>query len=97
MLSIWTGRHCCPQNTLGQYSPNILKNVTKYSQEHSVSFPQDFVILIVRQLLIGQTVWFSQSEVVLHSNVSKYRKIWRTRLRTFLTHSHTMTPFDVSE
>ena len=27
---------------------------------------------------------FGQSEVVLHSNASKYKKIWRTRPRTFL-------------
>ena len=26
-----------------------------------------------------KTVWFSQSEIVLHSNASKYRKIWRVR------------------
>ena len=30
------------------------------------------------------TIQFSQSEVVLHSNAAKYRKIWRTRQRTFL-------------
>ena len=35
------------------------------------------------QLLIGLTIWFSQSEVVLHSNACKYRKIERTRLRMF--------------
>ena len=29
-------------------------------------------------------IWFSQSEVVLHSIASIYRKFWRTRLRMFL-------------
>ena len=42
---------------------------TNDSQERSSSFS-----LNVTQLLIGLTVWFSQSEVVLHSNAAKYRK-----------------------
>ena len=61
----------------GPYSPTVLKNVLSL-------FLQDFVNLNVTQLLIGWTVWFSQSEVMLHSNAAKYRKIWRTRLRMFL-------------
>ena len=35
---------------------------------------QDFVYLIVKQLLIGETKPFSQSEVVLLSVASEYRK-----------------------
>ena len=60
----------------GPYSPTILENIL-------CLFLQDFVHLNVTQLLIGYTVWFSQSEVVLHSNVAKDRKIWRIRQRTF--------------
>ena len=48
-----------------------------------VSF-SNFVNLKVTQLLIGSTIWFSQSEVLL-SNASKYRKILGTRKRTFQT------------
>ena len=32
----------------------------------------------------GLAIRFSQSETVLYSNTSKYRKIWKTKLRTFL-------------
>ena len=45
------------------YSPTILKNF----------FCPRFVNLNVT-LLIGQTVWFSPSEVVLHPNASKYTR-----------------------
>ena len=61
----------------GLYSPTIHRNIL-------CLFLQDFVNLNVTQLLIGSTVWFSQSEVVLHSNTARYRKIWRRRQRTFL-------------
>ena len=43
--------------------------------------PQNLKNFNVTQLLI---VWFSQSEIVLHSNAPKCRKIWRTTLRMFL-------------
>ena len=60
------------------YACNLVKQssgsvFTKNSQEHSLSFPPKFGNWNVIQLLIGYTVWFSQSEVVLHSNASKYR------------------------
>ena len=64
-------------SNLGAYLQTILKNIL-------CLFLQDFVHLNVTQLLIGYTVWFGQSVVVLHSNASKYRKAWRTRLRMFL-------------
>ena len=51
-------------NYQGPYSPTILSHLCI----------QDFVNLNVTQLLISSTVWFSQSEVVLHSNAAKYRK-----------------------
>ena len=38
-------------------------------------FLQDFLNLNVTQLLIGLAVRVNQSEVVLHSNAAKYRKI----------------------
>ena len=47
-------------------------------------FFQDIVNLNVTQLVIGLTVGFSQSEVVLHLNAAKYIKMHRTRLRKFL-------------
>ena len=59
----------------GPYSPTILKNIRL--------FLQNLVNLNITQFLIGLTVWFSQSEVMLHLNDAKYRKIWRTRLRMF--------------
>ena len=62
---------------LGPYSPTVLKKIL-------CLILQDCVNLNVTQLLIGQTVWFGQSEVVLHSNAAKYSKIWRTRQRTLL-------------
>ena len=55
--------------------------LTNHSQEFYFSSSPRFVNLNVTQLLIGQTVWFSQSEVVLHSNAAKYRKIWKAKLR----------------
>ena len=55
------------------YSPSILKNVL-------CLFLQDFVNWNVTQLLIGYTIWFSQSEIVLHSNMEKN---WRIRLTMF--------------
>ena len=61
----------------GPYSPTVLKKIL-------CLILQDCVNLNVTQLLIGQTVWFGQSEVVLHSNAAKYSKIWRTRQRTLL-------------
>ena len=48
----------------GLYSPTIPKNIL-------CLLLKDFVNLNVTQLLIGSTVWFSQSEVVLHSNAAK--------------------------
>ena len=68
-------------------TPKILRSgcvFTNYSQEESLSFSPGFSKLNVTQLLIGYTVWFSQSEVVLHSKTVNYiyKKIWRTRLRT---------------
>ena len=62
---------------LGPYSPTVLKKIL-------CLILQDCVNLNVTQLLIGQTVWFGQSEVVLHSNAAKYSKIWRTRQRMLL-------------
>ena len=47
----------------GPYSPTVLKNIL-------CLFLQDFVNVNVTQLLIGYTVWISQSEVVLHSNAA---------------------------
>ena len=47
-------------------------------------FIQDFVNLKVTQLLIALTTRFSQSEVLLLSNIPRYRKIQRTRSITFL-------------
>ena len=55
--------------------PRYARVFTNHSQEHSLSFTPGFANWNVTHLLIGQTVWFSQSEVVLHSNPSKYRKI----------------------
>ena len=55
----------------GLFSPNILKKIL-------CPFLQDLVNMNVTQLLIGYTIRFSQSEVVLHSNAA--RKILRTRL-----------------
>ena len=49
---------------------------TKHSQEHSLSFSPSIVNLNGTQ--------FSQSEVELHSDATRYIKIWRTRLRTLL-------------
>ena len=43
-------------------------------------FSPRFVNLNATQLQIGKTVWFSQSEVVLHSKASNHKKICRTRL-----------------
>ena len=48
---------------------------TNHSQDNSLSFSSRFVNLNVTQVLIGKTVRFSQSEVVLHSNAAKCRKI----------------------
>ena len=39
-----------------------------------LSFSPDFMNLNVTQLLIGYTVWFSQSKVVLPLYASKYKK-----------------------
>ena len=50
--------------------------------DYSLSFSPRFANWNVIQLLTGYTVWFSQSEVVLHSNAAKYRKIWRIRQGT---------------
>ena len=58
------------QCNLSPYSPTILKNIIRL-------FLQDFVILNVTQLLIGQTIRFSQSEAVLHSKAANCTKIWR--------------------
>ena len=52
---------------------------TKYSQEHSRFY--DIECNTTSEWL---NRWFSQSEVVLHSNAAKCRNIWRIRLRTFL-------------
>ena len=46
-------------------SNNILVPVHHYSQKHSLSFSLRFVNFECN-------VWFGQSEVVLHSNASKY-------------------------
>ena len=59
-------------------------------------FLPDFVDLKIVHRLIGCIVWFSQSEVVLLSNASKYRKIWSIRLRTFLLLSQTSPGLFVS-
>ena len=48
--------------------------ITNYSRKHFLSFSPRFANKNVTQLLTGKTVWFSQSEVVLHSNAYKYRK-----------------------
>ena len=61
----------------GPYSQTILKNIP-------LSFSSRFVNLNITQLLIGETVQFRQSEVVLLSKASNYRKICRTRQRTVL-------------
>ena len=51
-----------------------------HSQKQSLSFSPRFC-----QFECNTTsIRFSKSEVVLHSNCAKHRKIWRTRLRTFL-------------
>ena len=52
----------------GPYSPTIFKNILYL-------FLQDFVHLNVSQPLIGQTQWFKQSEVGLHSNAAN--RIWK--------------------
>ena len=49
---------------LDRYSQTILKNIL-------LSVSLSTINLEVTQLLIGQTVWFSQSGVVLLSNASK--------------------------
>ena len=41
-----------------------------FQKQNFVFFLQDFINLKVKQLLIGQTVWFNQSEVVLLSELS---------------------------
>ena len=45
---------------------------------------QDFVNLKLTHFSICYTVWFSPSEVVLLSNASTYRKMWKTRLTMFI-------------
>ena len=60
----------------GPQLPTILKNVL-------CLFLQNSKKLKVTKLLIGQTIRFSQSEVVLLSNASKCRQICGTRLGTF--------------
>ena len=50
--------------------------IHQISQEQSLS--ATFVNLEATQLLIGKTVWFCQSEVVLLSNATRYRKVYRT-------------------
>ena len=49
-----------------------------------MSFSHRFVNLKVTQLLIGLTVRFSQSKVVLNSNASRPRKIWRKKTMNVL-------------
>ena len=59
---------------------------TSHFQKHFMSFSPDYVNLIVTRVLIclAIPILFSKSEVVLQSNTSKYRKILKTRVRTFL-------------
>ena len=55
---------------------------TNHSQEHSLSLSPRFANWNVTQLLIGYTIRFSQSEVVLHSNASIHRKFNKSALGT---------------
>ena len=63
---------------LGPYSPTILNNILGFF------FSPKFTNWTVKQLLIGCTVRFSQSDVVLHSNASKYRKILESKTKNGL-------------
>ena len=56
----------------GTYSPIILTDIPSL-------FIQDFVNLKTNTL-----IWFSQPEAVLLSIFSKYRRLFETRLKTFL-------------
>ena len=45
-----------------------------FTQKHLCLFLQEFVYLKNIELLICKTVWFCQSEVLLLTNVFKYKK-----------------------
>ena len=68
-------------HSLNLYSPTIPKNIL-------CLFLQDFVKLNITQLLISLTVWFSQSEVVLHSNTTESWKIQKTEITWFYWKCH---------
>ena len=53
--------------TTGLYSPTVLKNVLSFVLQICLYLAA--LILNVTQLLIGLTIWFTQSEVVLYSNL----------------------------
>ena len=63
---------------------------TEHSQVHSLSYSLRALNLNVAQFLFGETV---QTEIVLHSSMllnKKKKKIWKTRVRIFLTLSQTI-------
>ena len=70
-------RRPCNHKVLGPYLSTVFINILCLILQISVD-------LKVIQLLNGWTIWLNQSGIVLLLNTSKLRKIWRTRLRTFL-------------
>ena len=63
------------KNNQGRYSP------INHSQEYSPSFLPGFCKFVCNTISDWLNIWFSQSEVVLHSNAAEYRKNLQNKTR----------------